>query len=34
MLTDDIKILPVKVNHGEFPTSWFIIYLNNIKIWI
>ena len=32
-LEENIKILPLPLNHW-FPTSWFIIYLWKLKIWI
>jgi len=32
-LENDIKVLPLPLNHW-FPTSWFIIFLWEIKIWI
>jgi len=33
ILEKNIKIIPLPLNHG-FPTSWFVIFLWNIKIWI
>lgn len=32
-IDEDIKVLTFPLNHG-FPTSWFVIFLWNIKIWV
>lgn len=32
-IDEEIKVLPLPLNHW-FSTSWFIIFLWNLKIWV